>query len=175
MVREDFRTLSNHLENHVRIGNWFFLLVIVACLTASGIMAGCALSPEARNTEIAYQALNVIDTGQTISTARNPNVYSEADPITRSIIGAHPTTAHVYEAMAAIAILHAGVTFWLDSHDQGDGPWHTASLLWQAISLTDKAVIVIRNATLPIGLWDGRRDKVPYQGPSCSNFTAHCP
>lgn len=149
-----------------------FVLALAVCIA----LAGCALSPAARDTEIAYQALNIIDTGQTVSTARNPNVYSEVDPITRPLIGTHPSTAHVYEVMAAIAIVHAGVTFWLDSHDQGDGPWHTASLLWQALSLTDKAVIVIRNATLPIGLWDGRRDKVPYQGPSCnSNFAGHCP
>lgn len=146
-------------------------LMAAACLIT---LAGCALSPTARVTEATWQTLNVIDTGQSITGARNPGVYAENDPLTRSVIGRHPTEAQAYEFRAAFAVLHAGVTFWLDHEDTGRGGWHVASLLWQTVSLGNEGLTVVRNATLPIGLWEGSHVSRPSTS-SCNVFAKVCP
>jgi hypothetical protein len=115
-------------------------------------------------TETIWQTLNVVDTGQTISIARNPGVYEEVGFPTKDIIGSHPTESKVYAVMAAYAVLHLGVSYLLDRLDtDGTGGWHIASLAWKYGTLGNKGYAVWHNSGT-IGMWDGSNDKPP--GPS---------
>lgn len=116
-------------------------------LAAALALTGCAtVSTGTIATEATWQALNVVDTGQSISMARNPDRFEESDPITRHVAGEHPSQGRVYAVMGAYAFIHAGVSVALDQKDPGSGGWHAASIAWQALTLGDKAHTVIENS-----------------------------
>lgn len=123
-----------------------FILVVLA-------LGGCANMRPAAYTEAAWQTLNIIDAGQTITIARNPSRFAEGDPVTGQLTGPHPQERQVYATMAAYAIIHAGVTYWLDSEDSGHGAWHVASIAWQTLSLGDKGFAVGHNFSQGDGMW----------------------
>jgi len=133
------------------------MIRVGALCALAALVAGCAdLSPMAQR-EIAWQALNVVDTGQTITIARQPSQLEEGNFITQSLVGRHPTERNTYAMMAGYAILHAGVSVWLDSNDPGRGPWHVASLIWGYGMLTGKGLTVANNFGKGIGAWEGRQ------------------
>jgi hypothetical protein len=111
------------------------------------------MSDSARYTEAAWQTVNVVDTGQTITIAREPATWHERDPIGKIAFTTHPSEGRVYAVMAGFAITHYAVTRWLDEEDPGRGPWHIASKAWQGITLAWKVGDVANNAALGIGLW----------------------
>lgn len=124
------------------------LLGALANLTA-------CMSTTAMYSEAAWQTLNVVDVGQTVTIARQPTVWRELGFDTRNVIGAHPSTKAVYEYMVSAALAHGAVTFLLDRADPGSGPWHTASLLWQGSTLGAKGYYVANNFSIGIDPWEG--------------------
>lgn len=64
-------------------------------------LSGCALTPEQT-----WQAIHLIDTGQTLHIARAPECYYENAPLTRAIIGKHPNEAEVAAIMITYSLLH---------------------------------------------------------------------
>jgi hypothetical protein len=141
--------------------------LLVTVLLALG---GCAseMSRGTLRAEATWQALNVIDTGQTITTARNPTRFAEDSFPTQLLIGAHPTSRDVYVTMAAFAVVHYGVTWLLDSRDDGNSKvWHTANIAWQALTLGDKAYNVVNNFSHGDGMWEGRHPPQYCNGQLC--------
>ena len=109
------------------------------------------MSTTAMVSEAAWQTLNVVDTGQTITTARNPQAWYEINPI----IGPHPSQERVYFDMVGGAVLHYAGTALLDHMDPGSGPWHTLSLAWQSTNLVAKGYFVGKNFAYGEGPWAG--------------------
>lgn len=133
----------------------FKSLAKVALLLGAVANTSACMSTTAMYSEAAWQTLNVIDTGQTVTIARQPTVWQESAFGTRELIGAHPSTKAVYEYMASEALVHGAVTFLLDRADPGSGPWHTASLLWQGSTLGAKGYYVASNFSIGIDPWEG--------------------
>jgi hypothetical protein len=123
-------------------------------------MSGCASLPQpARNSEIAWQLLNVVDTGQTVTIARNHDDYFERDPLARDVIGARPTEKSVYLFMAATAIAHIGISAALQSLDEahpGNG-WGKCLNVWESVSLGVKGLYVAHNNRIGLKPWASDR------------------
>lgn len=129
-------------------------MIRAACLIAALLLGGCVSTP-AMQREIAWQTLNVVDTGQTVTIARNPGAFYEANPALTTFVGAHPTEKQVYVGMAAYALAHAAVSYWLDEKDPGAGGWHMASVLWGYGTLTEKGLWIRHNVDNGIKPWAG--------------------
>jgi hypothetical protein len=119
-------------------------------------LGGCTTLTTTNKAEIAWQALNVVDTGQTLTVARNSKRWCESDPVTIHLVGQYPSEKSVLVTMAAFAIVHFAVTRFMDDRDTGAGPWHTANIIWQTATLTAKSFTVGRNFTVGIRPFGGR-------------------
>jgi hypothetical protein len=128
---------------------------LAVTLISLSLGACASMSDGARDREIAWQALNVVDTGQTVSIARNPWDYHEANPALDTFTGPHPTEKSVYVTMACYAVAHAAVSYWLDSRDTGSGGWHVANLVWGYGSLAEKGLWIEHNFKNGITPWEG--------------------
>ena len=136
------------------------LLGVVALLLLISFMCGCADVRPRDAAEVSFQVLNVVDAGQTATIAREPGRWREADPVTSIIIGAHPTEAHVYEAMAAYGLAHYAVYRWLDHEDDehpGQG-WGTALGIWEGLTITGKGFVIGKNFSWGIQPWGAHHD-----------------
>jgi hypothetical protein len=133
------------------------LLPRAALAVAVLALAGCANLSPAMRSEIAWQAMNAVDTGQTVTIARQPAAFHEADPLTSRIVGEHPREGSVYGVMLGYAVLHAGVSLWLDRMDPGAGGWHKANIAWHAISIGSKGAVVVHNFAIGLTPWEGAR------------------
>lgn len=122
-------------------------------LIASCALSGCATVSGTQ--EIAWQTLNVVDAGQTSTIARNPAKWMEVDPITRPMIGEHPTEKNVYLTMAAYAVVHVAVYSAFTRLDEcyPDGYWGKALTVWESLTLTQKGFEVFRNNKYGIKPW----------------------
>lgn len=135
-------------------------VLLVAILMASG----CAsLGPERNLTpqqqerenfmlaEAAWQGLNVIDTAQTVHLAREPACYREVNPMTKAVIGEHPSEAKAVAIGVIYGWGHKRISDWLERKDhvnefgEHDSPWVIAKVSWHAIGLVTKAVTVANN------------------------------
>jgi hypothetical protein len=130
--------------------------VLLTCAVLS--CSGCATV--AGNQEIAWQALNVVDAGQTATIARRPDQFMEVDPIARATIGTHPKERDVYLYMAATAVAHLGVSCALqslDEHHPGAG-WGTALSVWESGTLAVKGYYIGKNYRYGIKPWEGQSE-----------------
>ncbi len=87
--------------------------------------------------EAAGFALRMIDMGQTLQIARNPERYHEHNPI----LGKHPSKEEVIAYFAAASLAHVAVTHYLPAKCR---PW------FQGISIGISGVCIMNN--LSIGL-----------------------
>lgn len=107
----------------------------------------------------AWQALHAVDTYQTIRIAENPECWREADPLTRSLIGEHPSTGEVVAVMLAYSVGHALVSTWLEDRTDAAfaagspnrGAWYIARGAWHVVGLVSKGVTVGRNNNIGLG------------------------
>lgn len=153
---------------------------LVAC-TAAFCASGCALimpvesrAPVKRYAaaEYTWQALNVIDYGQTMHLAnsertdaqmaewerRNYTVerscYQESNFLTKALIGEHPSEASVALSSIAFALAHYYVSAWLESKDTlneagaHNSPWVLANWAWHGVGLATKAFTVASNHSI---------------------------
>lgn len=135
-------------------------MIRAAALLALLGLGGCAITPTA-SSEIAWQALNVVDTGQTVTIARNPDKWREADPVTGTLIGSHPSERSVMYTMAGYALVHIAITAWLD-HEAQRHPgtlWGPSLAAWQSGTILDKGYDVASNARFGIKPW-GSKDEL---------------
>ena len=89
--------------------------------------------------ETAFQVLNVIDWGQTRTTALHPELYQEDE--SAWVIGKHPTTGKVDAYMAESAVLHFIVAYYLPES------WRVP---FQYITIGGKLNATIGNASIGI-------------------------
>ena len=89
--------------------------------------------------EVAFQTLNVIDWGQTRYIAEHPDRFREVE--SKWAIGEHPTIQQVDNYMAASAVLHFAVSYFLPRD------WRDA---FQYITIGDKLNATIGNASIGI-------------------------
>jgi hypothetical protein len=130
-------------------------------LVMAALSAGCSSLPApARNSEIAWQLLNVVDTGQTVTIARNPNEFWERSPPCRAVIGAHPSENDVYAWMAAAAVIHYGVSAGLNALDDAHphSGWGVALNAWESVTLGIKGLYIAHNNRIGLKPWAGDRD-----------------
>ena len=106
--------------------------VLIACGT---LLSGCDTLPLAKG-EAAWQLLHAVDTAQTIHIARAPECFYENAPLTRAIIGKHPSEAEVAAIMVGYSMLHQYVSRRLE------GNWLRA---FQVVSIANTARNVANN------------------------------
>lgn len=124
-------------------------------VTCAAMLAGCQSMP---THEIAWQSLHAVDTYQTMNIARNPDCFREADPLTRAIVGEHPSTGEVAAVMVAYSLGHWYVSRYLDrkvdessATDANRGTLYVLRAAWIVGGLFGKAVVVGRNNALGLG------------------------
>jgi hypothetical protein len=134
----------------------------IAPLIGALALSACAVvptDPGSRRAELAWQALNVADTVQTLQVAQHPQCWREANPLSRALIGEHPSSGEVGVLMVTYAYTHAAISTWLDAktraaidNDSGArGAWYTGRIIWHVAGLLTKGTTVANNANL--GLW----------------------
>lgn len=111
--------------------------------------------------ESTWHALNVLDTAQTLNIASSPECFSEADPLTRSIIGKHPGKSEVVAIGVAYSLAFHYIGRWLKSkaEEDPDSGWVDARAGWTVLSVGTKALTVGRNHAIglrPFGSGCGR-------------------
>jgi hypothetical protein len=87
--------------------------------------------------EVVWQTVNVIDWGQTLEIARNPEDYREYNPV----LGKHPSVENVNLYMLSGAIGHSIVSYVLPKK---------ARMYWQYITIGLSGACVINNASMGI-------------------------
>lgn len=114
------------------------LIALVCAL----FLTACALPPEQRAYEAAYQTLHVADTLQTLDIKRHPWAHE-----TNPVLGKHPKDAEIIAYMAAEAALHYLITDQLAKHDAPiwlQRFWHGASITLAASTVTENHIIGLR-------------------------------
>lgn len=107
------------------------LLLLVA-------LQGCASVPA---DEYVWQTLHAVDVAQTVQIAKNPRCYRESDPITSRLIGEHPSTQGAIAWGVGTAVLHAGVSNWLENIDAK--PWVKGA--WKVLSFGSVGITIANN------------------------------
>lgn len=67
---------------------------------------GCAQMTEFQSTEAAWQVAHLVDIGQTVAIANNPDCYYERMTDTQALIGTHPSESDVYKWGIGVAVFH---------------------------------------------------------------------
>jgi hypothetical protein len=125
-------------------------------VAACALLSGCASMGPA---EIGWQTLHAVDTYQTMQIAQHPGCYREADPLTRPLIGEHPSEAEVAAVMVAYSIGHFYVSRWLDDRTDSAfeqespnrGAWYVARAVWTVGGLLAKGAVVAHNNSIGLG------------------------
>ena len=78
----------------------------LALLLATLALSGCAPIASMPAHEKAFHALNLLDTGQTINTARRPDCYREIGFPTTQLVGEHPSELEIYATSASYSYLY---------------------------------------------------------------------
>ena len=89
--------------------------------------------------EVAWQALHLVDWGQTLDIASQPKKYHELNPA----MGKHPSRSKVNLYMAASALLHVGITHVLPSRCR---PW------FQHVSIGVSGTCVVNNFAVGLSI-----------------------
>jgi len=84
------------------------VLVVVFMLFAIPIYAGDWTRKDTYR-ELAWTAMLIVDYGQTMNIARNPEKYKEYNPI----LGDHPSESAVNLYMLSVAVIHPVVSYYL--------------------------------------------------------------
>ena len=89
--------------------------------------------------EVAWQVIHVIDWGQTLDIADNPDRYHEINPL----IGRHPSRSKVNAYMAASALIHPVVTYFIPTEYR----WY-----WLGGTLALSTACVVNNNAIGLSL-----------------------
>lgn len=129
------------------------------------LLSGCAANRGSMSAQVAWQAMNVVDMGQTVHIARskrtdkqmaawfnqgmtaNRYCFEEVNPLTRALIGKHPSEAEVIGSSLLWAAGHALVSRWLDrrtdaafaSDSPNRGAWYVGRIAFHGVMLGSKA------------------------------------
>jgi len=141
---------------------YYYIGAILAVLLIQLLLPGCAmlpmpLQPSERSSqyqEAVWQALDTVDTAQTVQIARHPVCYFEGDPLARLMYGGpHPSESKVIAVNALMAGVHSFVSSWLDvqvaresvEHPDSMRAWKIARQTWYVVSFVYSGAAVARN------------------------------
>jgi hypothetical protein len=140
-------------------GAAWMVLAMFFILAATGCSVLGYATPEARNAELGWQALHLVDTAQTVTIARSPACLHEANPLARAVYGtAHPSVRRVVLTNTAGAVLHWTAGSWLDratersfaSEGPNRGALYVARLAYYGLSFLGSGTAVVGNMRLGI-------------------------
>jgi hypothetical protein len=125
--------------------SWLTMKYMERSLILSLLLCSGCTALESRETQ-AWLALHAIDTVQTFRIADNPQCFKEADSITRSVIGSHPSDGEVAAWAVGSAALHLGVTELLlrNDHPRIARAWHYVRIGVTASAIAQNHSIGIR-------------------------------
>lgn len=119
-------------------------------VAVSILCCGCT-ALETRESQ-AWLAIHAIDTVQTYRISQDPACYHEADSITRSIIGEHPSSGEVLAWSAGIAGLNLGITELLLRNDHPK-----LAKAWQYLRISVSASAIAKNHQIGIRIGSPNR------------------
>ena len=125
----------------------FVLCVIVVVLTGCSHYKPTPLTKGQIVGEVAWQAIHVIDWGQTLRIADNPDQYHEKNPI----LGRHPSRGRVNTYMLAGAILHPVVTWLLPEEAEVFGFEFNPRWVWLGGTIATSGICVVNNHSIGLG------------------------
>lgn len=99
--------------------------------------------------EISWQALNVIDTEQTLYIAAHPDRFQEVGT-TGIFCGPHPSKNGVLASMIGFAVLHYAVTVGIENLVQRNPDYEVLQRVWQYGMIVPKAYTVANNRRIGI-------------------------
>lgn len=110
------------------------------------MLSGCTSLPQVnQGAQYVFQVANIVDTIQTVHGAASDSCYAEADPITRRLIGEHPSATAVVAKGVGYALVQYGVGRWLSTN--GHEYLNTA---WQALTIESVGSAVANNIRVGI-------------------------
>lgn len=131
----------------------------VLCFVVMGL-SGCTtlrdnldLTTPDQYAEGAFQVEHLVDVMQSMHGAAEDACFSEGDPATRAIVGAHPAQSSVFIWGIGYAAIHYGITAWLLDHDHD-----RIAAVWEAASIIDTAAVVDHNYSVGIRIGAPNRD-----------------
>jgi hypothetical protein len=95
-----------------------------------------------------YEALHLVDLGQTLYIADHPNEFTEAN--SAWAIGAHPSKGRVYTYFVVTGVGNYLVAKWLPSYAQVLGYDVNPRAIWQSFFIVDSAYGVAHNNSIGI-------------------------
>jgi hypothetical protein len=101
--------------------------------------------------ELTWQALNVIDTMQTVQIAKNPECFQEVGTLSL-LYGNHPTVSQVYIGSAIFGVAHYLVAKGIDHLVQENPDYMVVQRVFQYGNLAYKTWDVNRNRNIGLGL-----------------------
>jgi hypothetical protein len=103
--------------------------------------------------EGAFQAEHLVDVIQSTHGAAEDPCFSEGDPVTRAITGAHPSQGAVLAWGVGYGALHYGITALLldNGHDK-------LAAIWEAASIIDTASVIDHNYSVGIRIGAPNKD-----------------
>lgn len=116
------------------------LLALLTCILLISCAGRQPLTKSQWVGEAAWQAIHVIDWGQTLNIADNPD-YHEKNPL----IGRHPSRGKVNLYMGASAIIHPIITYLLPEDYKVLGINIHPRWLWIGGTITTSGLCVINN------------------------------
>lgn len=132
--------------------------VVIAALIAAFLSTGCVTSermfPREQSSqvlEVTWQALNTVDTMQTIQIAKYPQCFYEGNPIAADIYGTeHPSEKRVMITNVVLALAHSAVSRWLDDRVDAASPehfedWRATRRFWHTMSIIGTTAAVANN------------------------------
>jgi hypothetical protein len=134
------------------------ILIVVIFLSGCAGLQTVRGGPELEGT---WQLVNALDYSQTVTIAREPDHYFEADPTTYLVIGRHPSEQGVEAYWAAFSMLHFLVSSWLarEAHTHSNRIWTWAFYTWEAGSLGLSGRAVVDNHAIGLTLFGPRGPK----------------
>lgn len=132
----------------------FRLCALAALLALQGCDSLIPRETSSRIAEGAWQAIDAVDTAQTMQFVSHPTCYFENDRMAATLYGGrNPQPARVALTNIALMLVHARVSTWLDdkvsleaSRDDGDaGPWYVTRIAWHTVSLLASGASVANN------------------------------
>ena len=137
-------------------------LVLIACLASGCAALPMSMQPSDQTSAYAegtFLALDTIDTLQTVTIAKHPKCWREADPVAAKLYGSdHPSAGKVIGINVLLMVAHTMVASWLD--DEVDkhvaldnatpgldsvGPWYVGRVVFHAVSIVGSGAAVMSN------------------------------
>jgi hypothetical protein len=101
-------------------------------------------TPETTVAEVAWQALNVIDTEQTLYISRHPDKFQESGQA-EMFAGTHPSKKGVLLTMIGFAVVHYAVTVGIENLVEENPDYRVLQRVWQYSTLGYKTYVVAQN------------------------------